>query len=143
MRKLFAIFAAVAMCLAGPSATSKQPTVHVIHRDGGGVLFHYIEKYYVWNTNGDRVRVAGECYSACTLVLGALDNRRICAARGAQFGFHSASNSGEFTQGGTEFMWSFYSGQVREVLARHGWAAPSYHPEFLMINAQEIVRPCE
>lgn len=141
MRKLFVLFAVVAMCLSGPAA-SRQPTVHVIKQDDGGMLTHFIARYDRWEENGDKVRIDGECLSACTLMLGILPLRDICATDRAQFGFHSATNQGHYADDGTAFMWFFYSGRVREVLAQHGWPAPSFRPNFLMIKAQEIVRAC-
>lgn len=142
MKRLLIFVVVIAMCLAGPAA-SRRPTVHVIRHDNGGNLVRYIGRFVGWDNNGDYVRIEGPCMSACTLMLGALDNSRICATAYGQFGFHSASEADEYSLKGTELMWFFYSSYVRSVMRAHGWGHPSYHPQFLMIDAQEIVRACE
>jgi hypothetical protein len=142
MKRFLILVAVVMMCLTVPAA-SRGPAVHVIRHDDGGVLIKYIGRYVGWDDNGDLVRLDGKCMSACTLILGTFDNDRLCATRRAQFGFHSAIKEGEYTADGTAFMWFFYGAHVRRALARREWNWPSYHPEFLMIDAQELVRPCE
>lgn len=144
MRKLLVMSLVVLVGLTA-SAGGRRPTVHVIRHDDGGVLTTYIARYVNWDDAGDSARIEGDCMSACTLILGNLDNRRICATHDARFGFHSAAlqPSNRFSQAGTEFMWFFYGDDARAVLAQHGWPTPSYHPNFLMIDAQEIVQACE
>jgi hypothetical protein len=144
MKKFLLMVAVATLALIGPAA-SKHPIIHVIRDDSGGVLLQYIGKYVVWDNNGDSVRIEGACYSACTLVLGTVKFSRVCATREAVFGFHSASLHlrDEYSAEGTAVMWAFYSPNVRAKLSEYGWETPSYHPDLIMIRAQEIVRPCK
>lgn len=124
----------------------KQPITHVISDDPGGIVAAYIAKYWEWNQNEDLVRIEGGCASACTLVLGLIEPSRMCATRNAEFGFHSASYgpTTEYSANGTAALWMFYEfGRIGRILKQHGWDGPSYHPALLIIDAQEIVRPCK
>lgn len=118
---------------------------HVIDEDGGGIVLEYIARYWQWRAAGDKVRIEGFCASACTVLLGVIEPSNMCATRNAEFGFHSATYGpgGSYAEDGTQTMWMFYRGRTARVLAKNGWPGPSEHPELLMIDAQELVRPCK
>lgn len=135
------IVLALCLLLSGPAGAAT--THRITTEDEGGLLIHYVAKYEQWRKDGDSVIVDGNCNSACTLMLGVLDKRSMCATRFGAFGFHSALNGEEkYTLDGTRFMWSFYRGRPARVLARHGWPGPSEHPKLLMIAAGEILQSC-
>ena len=137
-RVLLALF----LMLSSPVAAS---TTHVIADDPGGILVAFIAKYWQWHEAGDQVRIEGGCASACTLVLAFIESDHLCATRNAEFGFHAATlgMGGPYSEEGTQMLWFFYKDRTARVLAKHGWEGPSDHPELLIIDAQEIVRPCK
>lgn len=126
------------------------PQTHYIGTDEGGVIINYVAQYVSWEQAKDRVVLTGECDSACTILVGIIDDERMCATRNAEFGFHSAFvatgpfSLPKYSAHGTEMLWDFYTSHDRtvRVLERHGWKGPSEHPDLLMIDAQEILRPC-
>ncbi len=125
-----------------------KPVTHTITDDPGGEILSFIARFVQWRDAGDSVRIEGECNSACTLVLGIIPSDRICATRNAEFGFHSAMlvfgpGMTRYSEEGTQLLWFFYQDRVRRVLTKNGWAGPSAHPELLVIDALEIVRPCK
>lgn len=134
-------FAGVKVWSAGPSL-APEPKTHTISGDPGGKIISYIAKYVAWNVANDRVIIDGECNSACTIVVGVIDDDKLCATRNAEFGFHSASFGKAYDATWTAALWTFYDGRAERVLKQHGWKGPSNHPEILVIDAQEIVRPC-
>lgn len=122
---------------------------HVVKKDGGGNMVEYINKYGAWATKKDSVVVAGQCDSSCTIMLGLIEPDLICATRHAEFGFHSAMDyfgdgKAVYSEIGTQTLWFFYTNvdRVQRVLAKHGWSGPSNHPKLILIEAQEMVRPC-
>lgn len=142
---LFAICVVLSPAAAQDNPAGDRPTIHVISEDMGGILLEYIAKYVTWEKNGDTVRIEGSCVSACTVVLGIIPASRICATRNSELAFHSAVLAPRdiYTEEGTRLIWFFYHGRTERVLARHGWGGPSEHADLIIIDAQEIVRPCD
>jgi hypothetical protein len=75
--------------------------------------------------SGEKVVIDGNCYSACTLVLGLVPRERICATSRARLGFHAAwmpdENGRPITSPmGTEALWSIYPSKVRSWISRNG-----------------------
>lgn len=119
--------------------------VHRVDDDHGGIVIEYIAKYVAWDKAKDTVIVEGACVSACTIMLGIIDNDKMCATKNAEFGFHSAvlMPYGLYTEEGTRLLWFFYQRRVRKLLLREGWESPTTpHPELIYIDAQELIRPC-
>lgn len=145
MRRWLAALVLLCLCILPAYGQEPAPTTHIVADDDGGVLLAYIAKYWQWHVNGDLVRIEGECNSACTILLGIIESDHICAARNGEFGFHSASiGPGIYSEDGTVMLWSFYrDSRTERVLKKHGWEGPSRHPELIMIDAEEIVRPCK
>lgn len=56
----------------------------------GGEVGPFLELFERVRTSGERVVIDGPCLSACTLVLSAVPNDRICVTRRAVLGFHAA-----------------------------------------------------
>jgi len=143
-----ALLLVVALLFAAPATAADETITH----DGGGVIFDYITKYVTWYNQRTDVRIEGECDSACTLVLVFIPIDHICATRNAEFGFHSASTiypghpeiKPHYAPIMTAMMWELYNNveRLHRVLVKHHFAEPRNHPDFLMIDAQEIVKPC-
>ena len=56
----------------------------------GGQIGPFLDLFEGIRQTGERVVIDGPCYSACTLVLSAVPNDRICVTRRAVLGFHGA-----------------------------------------------------
>ena len=86
MRIVALILGAAMAALAVSSAAA---TVRVVG-DAGGQIGPYLEGLAALRASGERVVIDGPCLSACTLVLSAVPNNRICVTRRAVLGFHAA-----------------------------------------------------
>lgn len=63
-----------------------------ITKDEGGLIYPPVYQQ-AWATiarRGIRVRIDGECTSACTTVLGIVPRENVCVTPQARFGFHKA-----------------------------------------------------
>jgi hypothetical protein len=80
------ILAALALCAA---MTPARADVRILASPGGEVG-PFLELFEKVRQSGERVVIDGPCYSACTLVLSAVPNDRICVTRRAVLGFHAA-----------------------------------------------------
>jgi hypothetical protein len=56
----------------------------------GGQVGPFLDLFARVRESGERVVIDGPCLSACTLVLSAVPNDRICVTRRAVLGFHAA-----------------------------------------------------
>ena len=56
----------------------------------GGEVGSYLQLFAMVRQSGERVIIDGPCLSACTLVLSAVPEDRICITRRAILGFHAA-----------------------------------------------------
>src|ERR1044071_8957875 len=56
----------------------------------GGQVGPFLDLFDRVRASGERVVIDGPCFSACTLVLSAVPNERICVTRRAVLGFHAA-----------------------------------------------------
>jgi len=98
-----------------------------ITRDHGGRVDAYKAKYARLATSKERVVIDGVCNSACTLVLGIVPLKRVCATPRASFGFHQAYYDKRWTAGakvtsiaGTAELMSVYPDKVKRWISRHG-----------------------
>jgi hypothetical protein len=143
MKKLISLLAGA--CLF---ATHANATV-VVARDRGGLIDEFLHKYEVIRASGEQVIVAGECSSACTMMLGIVPESKICAKPGGVFGFHSGMVmlpgqpwSAHYSLYWTQVMWRSYPERVRNLLRSRGWKGGP-HPGLIKIRATDIVRPCQ
>lgn len=88
MRSLIASLLLWASIAGSVSAQS----VVVIHNDEGGLVRNYLDKYDAMRESGTRIILAGDCVSACSLVL-TLPKWQVCALPYARLGFHAASDN--------------------------------------------------
>lgn len=127
-------------------ATTVQPQAQVvITGDYGGSIVTYIEKYNTIRQVQGRVILDDICISACTLVLGLVPLRDVCANPHAVFGFHSAwinSFAGPvYSKDGTALVWALYPENVRARLKELGWDGGE-HPDLVFVKATEFVPSC-
>jgi hypothetical protein len=80
------IFAAA---LAVTAATPASAEVRILASPGGEVR-EFLTIFELLRQSGEKIIIDGPCYSACTLVLTAIPNDRICVTRKAVLGFHAA-----------------------------------------------------
>jgi hypothetical protein len=81
------LFALLLWVTAAPHAAAE---VRILASPGGEVGSH-LKLFAVLRASGQRIVIDGPCYSACTLVLSVVPNRRICVTRRAVLGFHAAT----------------------------------------------------
>src|ERR1700760_3600760 len=87
MRAAFAISALLALLLASPASAEVR-----ILASPGGEVGPFLDLFARMRASGERVVIDGPCLSACTLVLSAVPNDRICVTRRAVLGFHAAKS---------------------------------------------------
>ena len=87
MRTTFAKYLLLALLLLATSPASAE--VRILASPGGEVG-PFLELFEGVRASGERVVIDGPCLSACTLVLSAVPNNRICVTRRAVLGFHAA-----------------------------------------------------
>jgi len=112
-----------AILLAG-GASSASATM-LISEDRGGQIGQYLQAFASLRSSGENVVIDGNCFSACTLVLGLIPRERICATSRARLGFHAAwmpDDSGRPVTSpmGTQALWNIYPNKVRSWIGRHG-----------------------
>jgi len=107
------------------------PAVVQIQDDHGGEIDRYLGQAGLFRACRAKVRIAGACYSACTIYLGVPG---ICADRNAVFGFHAAYIPGRFgettpgTQAASAAMLASYPGPVKAWLGYRLTVAMKYLP---------------
>src|SRR6185312_13208299 len=96
----------------------------LIRNDGGGDIIRYVAKYLSLQWRGERVVIDGDCFSACTLVLGLLAKDQRCFTNRTRFGFHEAWEDFGSTRLpnplGTAIFWLVYPYEIRSWIGNHG-----------------------
>ena len=80
-----ALVAAVLFAVTAPARAEVR-----ILASPGGQVGPFLDLFDRVRESGERVVIDGPCLSACTLVLSAVPNDRICVTRRAVLGFHAA-----------------------------------------------------
>ena len=116
------MIALAVLLLSGMSSAS---AAMLISEDRGGQIGHYLQAFAALRSSGENVVIDGNCYSACTMVLGLIPRERICATPRARLGFHAAwmpddSGRAVTSAAGTQALWSIYPSRVRAWIRRHG-----------------------
>jgi hypothetical protein len=114
----------VGVAAAGISVSPACATVRIIS-DPGGALIDYLERFEAARVSGEPIIIDGACLSACTLAIGLLPRRQVCATPKAVLGFHAAwrrtPNGDRVTSPlGTQVIYELYPANVRKWIARHG-----------------------
>jgi len=124
-------------------------TSHAVVRiadDRGGQIGRYVERYEQLRTSGQTIMIDGLCASACTIVLGAIPNDKICVTQNANLAFHAAWDFGPrgrtiTNPEATRMLYSMYPSQVRHWIANRGGLSPG--TIFLRGRQLEAMyRPC-
>jgi hypothetical protein len=110
-----------------------------ISGDPGGLIDDYTAKFAVLRQSNEQVAIDGQCSSACTMVLGAIPNRRLCVTSRASFGFHSAwhftrDGGRAMSPSGNRVLWSHYPPRIRDWIMRHG----GLRPEMLFLRGADL-----
>jgi len=115
----------VAGALLVVSGVSSASATMLISEDRGGQIGQYMQAFAALRSSGENVVVDGNCFSACTLLLGLIPRERVCATPRARFGFHAAwmpdENGRPVTSPmGTQALWNIYPNKVRSWIGRNG-----------------------
>ena len=123
MRTRFATSALLALLLSAFAAPASAELR--ILASPGGEVGPFLELFDRVRASGERVVIDGPCLSACTLVLSAVPNDRICVTRRAILGFHAARSMD--TRGrmyaepeASAVVLAAYPSPVRSWIRRHG-----------------------
>ena len=114
--------------------------------DRGGRIGTYVNKYQDLRSSGESVIIDGLCASACTIVLSAVPQDKICVTSRATLGFHAAwdfgANGRTITdREATMMLYSMYPMPVRRWIAARGGLTP--HMIFLHGKVlQAMYKPC-
>jgi ATP-dependent protease ClpP protease subunit len=81
--------AVIAFALLLASGAAARAELRIVSSPGGEVG-SYLRLFAMVRESGERVIIDGPCLSACTLVLSAVPEDRICITRRAVLGFHAA-----------------------------------------------------
>jgi len=81
--------AIIALMLLIASGVAARAELRIVSSPGGEVE-SYLRLFAMVRQSGERVIIDGPCLSACTLVLSAIPEDRICITRRAVLGFHAA-----------------------------------------------------
>jgi hypothetical protein len=81
--------AIIALMLLIASGVVARAELRIVSSPGGEVG-SYLRLFAMVRQSGERVIIDGPCLSACTLVLSAIPEDRICVTRRAVLGFHAA-----------------------------------------------------
>lgn len=147
MRKLLAAVLLLG-CLSSPALAQPdgvpmpdQRNIVRITFSPGGSIFEFIQHFIKLRESGAFIVIDGACISACTMILGLIDDDHVCVTGRAFLAFHSARSGSEFHREGTRLVWHIYPPKVREWLRRHGWDAEGphgQHPELLYLEGDEL-----
>lgn len=148
--KLIKVAAVLAALLAACAPANAET---VVTFDMGGTITKYVEKYQDYRESGERLKIDGECVSACTLFLGVMTSDRYCITPKAELGFHSAWTDDQGKQKhspeATLYIWSLYPKKFRKVLRKRGWnggdVANNEHPKLIILTSEDLkglIPPC-
>jgi hypothetical protein len=116
-----AIIALALLLLSGAVARAELRIVS----SPGGEVGSYLRLFAMVRQSGERVVIDGPCLSACTLVLSAVPEDRICITRRAVLGFHAArrlDEGGQFYAAPreTRLLAATYPAPIRSWIERNG-----------------------
>src|SRR5262245_4047819 len=132
-------YAFVITALVGGLTISPASATIWITGDAGGQIGVYLQRHEAIRHSGERVVIDGSCFSACTMLLGAIPRDRICVTSRAILGFHAAydlDQSGRqvTNRGGTWVLMNHYPQRVRNWIARRGGLSR----QMMFLNGREL-----
>jgi hypothetical protein len=133
------------------SVTQEAQAAVRISNDRGGLIGAYIDRYQRLRNSGKQVVIDGLCASACTIILAAIPNERICVTQKAVLGFHAAWNPGYNRYGkivrqlpgpeATQMLYNMYPSPVQQWINWRGGLTP----HMIFMDAGQLMtmyRPC-
>jgi hypothetical protein len=116
--------AIIALALLLASSAAARAELRIVSSPGGEVG-SYMRLFAMVRQSGERVIIDGPCLSACTLVLSAVPEDRICITRRAILGFHAARRLDERGQlyaapHETRLLAATYPAPIRNWIERNG-----------------------
>jgi hypothetical protein len=116
--------AVIALVLLIASVAVARAELRIVSSPGGEVG-SYLRLFQTIRQSGERVIIDGPCLSACTLVLSAVREDRICITRRAVLGFHAArrlDQRGQFyaAPDETRLLVATYPAPIRTWIERNG-----------------------
>jgi len=116
--------AIIALALLLASGAAAHAELRIVSSPGGEVG-SYLRLFAMVRQSGERVIIDGPCLSACTLVLSAVPEDRICITRRAILGFHAARRLDEGGQlyaapHETRLLAATYPAPIRNWIERNG-----------------------
>src|SRR5262249_52691922 len=137
--------AIIALALLLASGSVARAELRIVSSPGGEVG-SYLRLFAKVRQSGERVIIDGPCLSACTLVLSAVPEERICITRRAILGFHAARRLDQQGQlyaapDETRILAATYPAPIRSWIERNGGLTEK--PLFLRSRElAAIYRPC-
>ena len=115
----------IAALLSALTTISPASATIRIAGDAGGQIGAYLQRHETMRQSGERVVIAGPCFPACTLVIGAIPHNRICVTSRPLLRFHLAfhvDQSGRqvASLAGNSLLMNHYPQPVRNWIARRG-----------------------
>ena len=123
-----AILGLTASAVSSAMPTASAETIEVTY-DNGGRFNEYAARWASYRRNGTHVRVAGPCYSECTVLLGQIRRDHICVTADASFGFHLADLPAT-----TAALWKAYPTDIKAWISQHGGLTD----EFLLLQSPDL-----
>src|SRR5258708_9064035 len=125
MKLVTGLLAAV-LLVAGMGASH---AVVRIADDRGGRIGTYVDRYQGLRSSGEACIIEGLCAAACTIILGAVPQDKICVTSHARLGFHAAWDPGANGRAitnpeATQMLYSMYPSPVRRWIAQRGGVRP-------------------
>ena len=116
--------AVIAFALLLASGAVARAELRIVSSPGGEVD-SYLRLFAMVRESGERVIIDGPCLSACTLVLSAVPEDRICITRRAILGFHAArwlDQQGQLSAAPdeTRLLATTYPAPIRSWIERNG-----------------------
>jgi hypothetical protein len=141
--KLVTSLLTAALLLAGVGASHAAVR---IANDRGGMIGNYLDKFHRLHSSGQSVVIDGLCASACTLVLAAVPQDKICVTPRATLGFHAAYDFGSHGRTvtnpeATKMLYSTYPTPVQRWIDARGGLTP----QIILLRGkqlQAIYQPC-
>ena len=124
MRLFYVILVAVIVLIAYIMIGGRARAEYFITYNPGGHIADFQKELASIEQSGERVRIEGECDSACTMIL-KLSPDRMCVGPWARFGFHTAFGVRKdgrhiFSPQGTQLLLNTYPPRVLEWIRDQG-----------------------
>ncbi len=139
VRRILFVALLLAVSLFASALASPSSADIVIRNNPGGLISEHVAEFSRIRSGGERVVIDGQCYSACTLVLGMIPRERLCVTQRARLGFHAAwayapDGSKVASPLGNSQLWDLYPPEVRGWIARRGGLTP----KLMVLRGREL-----